>query len=129
MRAVLSMGVHLALIYLYSATFFFQNGVAGNCGQVHQDSDKVVALREFFLITSFCIATLNAFLDNAETDTYANGAHCGKTIKLMDVNSGHTSTGVVADSCPTCTNSQSIDLSQGLFDEFASASEGEFNGM
>ncbi|KIJ22575.1 hypothetical protein M422DRAFT_276969 [Sphaerobolus stellatus SS14] len=31
-----------------TATFFFQNGVAGACGTVHKDTDHVVALRKIF---------------------------------------------------------------------------------
>ncbi|KIJ46576.1 hypothetical protein M422DRAFT_249726 [Sphaerobolus stellatus SS14] len=29
-----------------TATYFFQNGVAGACGTVHKDTDHVVALRK-----------------------------------------------------------------------------------
>ncbi|KAF8509255.1 hypothetical protein JB92DRAFT_3083789 [Gautieria morchelliformis] len=88
------------------ATFFFQNGIAGNCGQVHSDSDLIVAL---------------------ETSTYAGGIHCGKQIQIQDAKTGHTAVGTVADSCPTCINDKSIDLSQGLFNQFASAQDGTFD--
>ncbi|KAF8580870.1 hypothetical protein K439DRAFT_1619450 [Ramaria rubella] len=88
------------------ATFFFQNGVAGACGTVHSDSDKIVAL---------------------QTDTYGNGEHCGKQIMIKDPSTGHTAFATVADECPTCNNKQCIDMSQGLFDEFATAADGEFN--
>jgi hypothetical protein len=76
------------------ATFFTQNGNAGNCGQVHQDSEHVVAL---------------------PTSTYANGAHCGKKIAIVDRDTGKSATAIVADSCPTCPDPNSLDLSTSLF--------------
>lgn len=45
------------LFHLFSrGTFFFQNGVAGACGQVHSDSDLIVALRKIFYRLSNQIA-------------------------------------------------------------------------
>jgi hypothetical protein len=86
-------------------TWFMQNGVAGACGKVHKDSDFVVAL---------------------ETKTYANGINCGRTIQLCDVSNNKCVNGLVADECPTCTNAQSVDMSQGMFTELAALSVGEF---
>jgi hypothetical protein len=88
------------------ATFFTQNGNAGNCGQVHQDSEHVVAL---------------------PTSTYANGAHCGKKIAIVDRDTGKSATAIVADSCPTCPDPNSLDLSTSLFDLFATPEAGIFN--
>jgi len=88
-----------------TATFFFQRGNAGACGQVHSDTDHIVAL---------------------QTDTYANGAHCGATITITDTSTGMTTTGTVADECPSCNGAGSIDLSQGLFEVFAADSAGTF---
>ncbi|KIJ47155.1 hypothetical protein M422DRAFT_778280 [Sphaerobolus stellatus SS14] len=87
------------------ATFFYQNGIAGACGTVHDDWDHVIAL---------------------QTALYQNGAHCGQTVVITNKNTGHTTTGVVADECPTCDSSTSIDLSKGLFEEFASDQDGIF---
>ena len=55
-------------------------------------------------------------LDSA---VYDNGAHCGKTVKLVNLDSGATTTATVADECPTCDNSNSIDMSVGAFTTIA----------
>ncbi|KAF8520733.1 RlpA-like double-psi beta-barrel-protein domain-containing protein-containing protein [Hysterangium stoloniferum] len=88
-----------------TASFYFQGGVAGACGQVHSDSDHIVAL---------------------QTSTFANGAHCGASITITDTSNGVTATGIVADQCPGCNGPGSIDLSQGLFEVFAPDSAGVF---
>jgi expansin (peptidoglycan-binding protein) len=91
-------------------TWFTQNGVAGACGTVHQDSDHVVAL---------------------DARTYGNTGQqsplCGKTIEITDTDSGKTFDGVVADACPTCNNPSSVDMSTSLFQLFAPLSKGELN--
>ncbi|KAJ8296737.1 Expansin-like protein 1 [Rhodotorula toruloides] len=76
------------------ATFFYQNGVAGNCGAVNPDSAMIVAL---------------------PTATYANGAHCGQTVTITRVDTGNSIQAKVADSCPTCDNSSCLDLSTAAF--------------
>lgn len=87
------------------ATFFFQNGVAGACGTVHQDSDFVVAL---------------------PTKAYDNGKNCGRKLKVINPATGESQIATVADECPTCDNDQCLDLSKSLFNAFASDSVGEF---
>lgn len=87
-------------------TWFTQNGVAGACGKVHSDSDHVVAL---------------------ETSEYANGANCWRTISITDTKSGKSSTGLVADECPSCGANKNIDLSVGLFKEFDILNTGEIH--
>ncbi|GAA5856286.1 hypothetical protein JCM8547_000853 [Rhodosporidiobolus lusitaniae] len=87
--------------YSGQATFYYQNGVAGACGTVHSDSDMIIAL---------------------ESSVYANGAHCGKTVTITG--NGVTQTATVADECPSCVSSGSIDLSSGLFAKFASYDAG-----
>ncbi|GAA5910975.1 hypothetical protein JCM5296_005679 [Sporobolomyces johnsonii] len=77
-----------------SATFFYQNGVAGNCGQVNSDQAMIVAL---------------------PTVTYAGGSHCGQTVTITRVSDGKTINAKVADSCPTCDNNSCLDLSVGAF--------------
>ncbi|BGO94773.1 hypothetical protein NBRC10512_005408 [Rhodotorula toruloides] len=89
--------------YSGQATYFFQNGVAGACGSVHSDSDYIIAL---------------------ETSMYAGGSHCGQQVKITNTGNGKTITATVADECPTCSTSQSIDLSQGAFDALGSESQG-----
>ncbi|GAA5820604.1 hypothetical protein JCM10212_004093 [Sporobolomyces blumeae] len=76
------------------ATFFYQNGVAGNCGQVNSDSTLLVAL---------------------PTATYDNGAHCGKYVTITRSDTGNSIRALVADSCPTCNNNSCLDLSWGAF--------------
>ncbi|GAA6043126.1 hypothetical protein JCM8097_004329 [Rhodosporidiobolus ruineniae] len=76
------------------ATFFYQNGVAGNCGKVNADSTLLVAL---------------------PTVTYAGGSHCGQTVTIKRLDTGNTISALVADSCPTCDNNNCLDLSTGAF--------------
>ncbi|GAA5853428.1 hypothetical protein JCM8547_002453 [Rhodosporidiobolus lusitaniae] len=76
------------------ATYFYQNGVAGNCGKVNSDSTPLVAL---------------------PTVTYAGGSHCGQTVTIKRLDTGNTITALVADSCPTCENNNCLDLSWGAF--------------
>ncbi|BGP29098.1 hypothetical protein JCM10296v2_000836 [Rhodotorula toruloides] len=76
------------------ATYFYQNGVAGNCGAVNPDSAMIVAL---------------------PTATYANGAHCGQTVTITRTDTGESIQAKVADSCPTCNNNSCLDLSTAAF--------------
>lgn len=85
------------------ATFYLQKGNPGHCGTVAQESDKVIAL---------------------PSAMYADGAHCGKQIRLTRTDTGKSVTGTVRDSCPTCVNDQSLDLSVGAFNAIADQSEG-----
>lgn len=85
------------------ATFFFQKGNAGACGQVHSDSDIICAI---------------------DSERYNNGALCGKQVQITNTKNGQTVTATVADECPTCDNGNSIDLSTGAFNHIADQSEG-----
>jgi len=88
------------------ATFFTQNGVEGACGKVHSDDDVVCAL---------------------QTQTYAGGSNCGKTVAITNTKTGKTVNVLVADECPTCDDPQSIDLSEGAFKALGgTVEEGEF---
>ncbi|KAJ7111572.1 RlpA-like double-psi beta-barrel-protein domain-containing protein-containing protein [Mycena crocata] len=86
-------------------TWFTQNGVAGACGKVHKDTDFVVAL---------------------ETKTYAKGINCGRKIRITNPSNGKSSDAIVADECPTCDNTESVDMSKKLFESLAALSVGEF---
>ncbi|CAE7126338.1 unnamed protein product [Rhizoctonia solani] len=90
-----------------SATFFKQGGVAGACGTVHDDYDKVVALdyRRY-------------------GDTGKKSSDCGRTVVITNTKNGKTVTAKVADACPTCTNENCLDLSLGAFDQIATREEG-----
>ncbi|GAA6010928.1 hypothetical protein JCM11491_004605 [Sporobolomyces phaffii] len=89
--------------YSGDATFYYQNGVAGACGGVASDSDKVVAL---------------------QTSMYGSGGYCGKTITITNTATGASTTATVADECPSCSSSTSIDLSTGAFDAIGSEDTG-----
>ncbi|TFY76322.1 hypothetical protein EWM64_g7691, partial [Hericium alpestre] len=89
------------------ATFFLQNGVAGACGKVHSDDDLIVAI---------------------DQDRYGSSGNssplCGKQVKITNTQNKKTVTATVADDCPTCKNSNSIDLSKGTFIEIADFATG-----
>jgi len=84
------------------ATFFYQNGVAGACGTVHQDTDFICAI------------------DSA----LYNQNLCGKSVRITNTANGKTVVVTVADECPTCENADSIDLSRAAFASIADYSEG-----
>ncbi|KIM49060.1 hypothetical protein M413DRAFT_15265 [Hebeloma cylindrosporum] len=89
------------------ATFFYQNGVAGACGTVHKDTDLIAAI---------------------DGDRYGNlGARsslCGKKVKITNPKNQKSVTVTIADACPTCKNSNSIDLSVSAFKNIATLDEG-----
>ncbi|TFK45539.1 barwin-like endoglucanase [Heliocybe sulcata] len=85
------------------ATYFYQNGNAGACGQYHSDSAVVAAM------------------DSAR---YNQGL-CGKKVFIQNTKNGKSVTATIADECPTCINSNSIDLSVGAFTQIATEEEGE----
>ncbi|GAA5821839.1 hypothetical protein JCM3770_005557 [Rhodotorula araucariae] len=85
------------------ATYYYQNGNPGHCGWYLQDTDSIVAL---------------------PTKTYANGAHCGKYVRVTRVSDGASVKAMVADSCPTCVNDSSIDMSVVAFTSIATEEEG-----
>jgi len=89
------------------ATFFFQNGAAGACGKQNPDSLPLVAL---------------------DTRRYGNpnrkSSDCGRHVLIKNVKNGKTVKALVADACPTCANTNSLDLSTGAFDAIGSRSTG-----
>ncbi|KIY46328.1 hypothetical protein FISHEDRAFT_47435, partial [Fistulina hepatica ATCC 64428] len=84
-----------------SATYFYQYGNAGACGTVHEDTDLIAAI---------------------DADRYGDtGDHswvCGKRVKITNTENWK------AHACPTCDNSNSIDLSTGAFQKIAELEEG-----
>ena len=58
-------------------------------------------------------------------DSGGVSALCGKQVKITNTDNGKTVTVTVADDCPTCENSNSIDLSTGAFDQIADEATGE----
>ncbi|KAI0807558.1 hypothetical protein C8Q74DRAFT_1213443 [Fomes fomentarius] len=89
------------------ATFFYQGGQAGACGNVNPDSAYIAAL---------------------QTDRYGNlgakSSNCGRRIKLTNTNNGKSVEVTVADACPTCGNHNDLDLSEAAFKQIATLDEG-----
>lgn len=86
------------------ATFFFQNGVAGACGAVHQDTDLICAM---------------------DSILYEQQDLCGKKVLITNTQNGKSVTVTVRDECPTCNNANSIDLSHGAFGMIATYDQGQ----
>jgi expansin (peptidoglycan-binding protein) len=96
----------------YSATFFYQGGNAGACGTVHSDNDYICAI------------------DQARYGDSGNASPlCGQQVKITNTDNGNTVTVTIADDCPTCDNSNSIDLSVAAFEALGSLSEGLLPSM
>jgi len=74
---------------------------------VHSDSDFICAM---------------------DQDLYGNAGNasplCGKQVVITNTQNGKTVTVTVADDCPTCNSSGSIDLSVAAFDAIADPSQG-----
>jgi hypothetical protein len=92
------------------ATYFYQNGVAGACGKVHQESDLVAALP-------------GAYYGNYSQ----RSDKCGKTIRVTRTSNGKSVDVIVADACPSCGNPGDVDLSQGAFRQLGTDEEGMFD--
>lgn len=75
------------------ATYYYQNGNAGSCGDYNNDGAMIVAIKSNIMGSDLC----------------------GKTVKLRNSSTGKVVMAKVADTCPTCTGSTGIDLSEGLF--------------
>jgi expansin (peptidoglycan-binding protein) len=90
------------------ATFFYQNGNPGACGNYHSDYDLIAAI------------DIDRYGDTGSVSSL-----CGQTVQITNTNNGNSVTVVIADACPSCANSNSIDLSVGAFQAIASLSDGE----
>ncbi|KAL8287065.1 hypothetical protein RQP46_004071 [Phenoliferia psychrophenolica] len=88
--------------YSGKATYFYQEGGTGACGSVNVDSAKIVAL---------------------QTAMYASDL-CGKTVVITNTANGKSVTATVADECPGCLTSESLDLSTGAFDSIGDEDTG-----
>jgi expansin (peptidoglycan-binding protein) len=96
----------------YSATFFYQNGNPGACGTVHSDSDFICAIDQA------------RYGDSGNTSPL-----CGQQVQITNTDNGKTVTVTIADDCPTCDNSNSIDLSVGAFEAIGDLSTGLLPSM
>jgi len=83
------------------ATFFAQEGAPGACGQVHADSDLIVAV---------------------PTALFSNSI-CGGQITITNTQNQQTVTAAIADKCAAC-DAQSLDLSEGAFQTIGSEAQG-----
>jgi len=92
-----------------SVTWFTQNGNAGACGAKHSDDDFIVALDY-----------------RTYGDLSAKSKYCGQKIRVSW--QGKSVDVTVADACPTCFNSASVDLSTAAFKSLASLDVGELTG-
>ncbi|PWN19687.1 barwin-like endoglucanase, partial [Microstroma glucosiphilum] len=84
--------------YKGQATWYTQDGNAGSCGNYNSDSAMIVAVTESMMKSSLC----------------------GKKVTIKNTANGNTQTATIADTCPGC-ESQSLDLSTGLFSALADA--------
>ena len=89
------------------ATWFLQNGNPGACGEYHSDSDLIVAIHE---------SRYGGYGKKSDL--------CDKKVRITNVNNGKSVTASIKDSCPTCVNANSIDLSQGTFQQIADLGDG-----
>lgn len=89
------------------ATFYYQNGNAGACGDHHSDNDLIAAID----------------IDRYG-DTGSKSSLCGQRVHIQNTNNGNTVEVIIADVCPSCANGNSIDLSVAAFSALASTSDG-----
>lgn len=90
-----------------NATVYSPVGNAGACGNNNTDSDVVAAL---------------------DKDVYGApsgvGPWCGKQIHVTNLMNNQNVTATIADKCPGCPTSYSVDLSPGAYDQIADESMG-----
>ncbi|KIS68638.1 uncharacterized protein UMAG_10640 [Mycosarcoma maydis] len=82
------------------ATYYYQNGNPGSCGQWNSDSRPIVAVNS----------------------AQMHDGLCGKPIWIQS--NGKTIEATIADTCPTCS-SGSLDLSTGAFEQLSGLDAGE----
>lgn len=92
---------NLAKRYTGKATFYYQGGNAGSCGQTNSDDSYIAALSS-----------------NVSPDS-----NCGRKIKVTNQDTGATVEVTAADTCPTCDD-DSLDLSKAAFDAIGSEDQG-----
>jgi rare lipoprotein A (peptidoglycan hydrolase) len=90
------------------ATFYYQGGAAGACGNYRKDSDFIAAIdyRRYGALDKKSLL-------------------CGLQAKVTNHKNGKSVTVTIEDACPTCKNQDSIDLSKAAFLQIATEAEGE----
>ncbi|MCJ1329164.1 hypothetical protein MMC10_005842 [Thelotrema lepadinum] len=98
------------------ATYYYQDGVAGSCGNYNSDSAYIAALSPYWMNQGgFCGRTIS-ITNNGPSGSGNNGV--GKTVTVT-----------VADTCPGCDENH-LDLSTGAFKALTGGNldpPGEFN--
>lgn len=61
-----------------------------------------------------------------QTEVYASGANCGRTILVTRVDTGGSMTVTVADECPTCEGTGYVDFSVAAYTSLGTESEGMY---
>ncbi|BGP51475.1 hypothetical protein JCM10450v2_007417 [Rhodotorula kratochvilovae] len=92
--------------YTGKATFYFQKGNPGACGEVNEESAMICAL---------------------QTELYGDGSNCGRMIELTRTDNGKSIEVEVADMCPTCEDTGYVDLSDGAYKSLGTEDEGWFD--
>ncbi|BGP26036.1 expansin family protein [Rhodotorula toruloides] len=81
------------------ATYFYQYGAAGACGNYNPDTASIVAL---------------------DSRLYGNmgqrSQYCGRALTITNTANGKSVVATVADACPGCSSMYSLDLSLGAFE-------------
>ena len=90
------------------ATFFYQGGNAGACGERHGDDELIGAIDHERYGDNFGVVS----------------SECGRRVRITNPQNGKTVDITIKDVCPTCTNRNSIDLSYGAFTSIAAESDG-----
>ncbi|KAK7219899.1 hypothetical protein V2G26_007902 [Clonostachys chloroleuca] len=91
------------------ATFYFQNGSPPACGgRPRSDSELIVALD----------------MRRYGSDYSAPSPYCSKMIRVTNANNGRSVDVTVVDVCPTCLNSNSLDLSPTAFQAIGDLNDG-----
>ncbi|CAI6096101.1 unnamed protein product [Clonostachys chloroleuca] len=91
------------------ATFYFQNGSPPACGgRPRSDSELIVALD----------------MRRYGSDYSAPSPYCSKMIRVTNANNGRSVDVTVVDVCPTCLNSNSLDLSPTAFQDIGDLNDG-----
>ncbi|KAJ9096108.1 hypothetical protein QFC19_007334 [Naganishia cerealis] len=92
------------------ATYYYQNGNAGACGEYHADSDPIIAINGAGYWSDYGVKS----------------PYCGKWVTIKNPANGKQVQAKVADVCPTCTGStNSIDLSVGAFEAIGTLDQGQ----
>lgn len=91
------------------ATYYYQSGNAGACGDVNPESAMIAAIPY-------------KWWNGSDSQ---RSSRCGQYIDITRVSTGKKITVKVADLCPTCTTDNSLDLSEGAFNSIATPSEGQ----